>query len=130
MTPTLLTWHLPAKKAAKVRMLALRSGVRVVPVERWQYLQPIGSFTGDCGSMDSFYDGDGFPEEMMLLAHFPESLMSRFLQAWRTAGIPPVTLKAVLTGTNRDWNTLELHEQLTAERDAIRAGRPLPEHEI
>ena len=56
MTPILLTWNLPAKKAAKARMLAMRSGVRVAAVETWQYLQPLGSFTGDCGSMDSLYD--------------------------------------------------------------------------
>ena len=130
MTPILLTWNLPAKKAAKARMLAMRSGVRVAAVETWQYLQPLGSFTGDCGSMEAFYDGPGFSGEMLLLAHFPESLMNRFLQAMRTAGIPPVALKAVLTETNRDWNSLELYGQLSAEHDALRAGRPLPEHEV
>ena len=72
MTPILLTWNLPAKKAAKARMLAMRSGVRVAAVETWQYLQPLGSFTGDCGSMESLYDGAGFSEEMLLFAHFPE----------------------------------------------------------
>ena len=106
MTPILLTWNLPAKKAAKARMLAMRSGVRVAAVETWQYLQPLGSFTGDCGSMESLYDGAGFSEEMLLFAHFPE----------------PVALKAVLTDTNRDWNSLELHEQLVEERDSIRRG--------
>lgn len=130
MTPILLTWHIPAKKAAKLRMLAMKSGVRVIPVETWQYLQPVGSFTGDCGSMESFYDGAGFAAEMVLLAHFPESLMSRFLQAWRAAGIPPVACKAVLTETNRDWNSLELYEQLSAEHEALRAGTPLHEHEV
>lgn len=122
MTPILLTWNLPAKKAAKARMLAMRSGVRVAAVETWQYLQPLGSFTGDCGSMDSLYDGAGFSEEMLLFAHFPETLLSRFLQSWKATGLPPVALKAVLTDTNRDWNSLELHEQLVEERDSIRRG--------
>ena len=105
MTPILLTWNLPAKKAAKARMLAMRSGVRVAAVETWQYLQPLGSFTGDCGSMESLYDGAGFSEEMLLFAHFPETLLSRFLQSWKATGLPPVALKAVLTDTNRDWNS-------------------------
>ena len=122
MTPTLLTWRLPAKKAAKARMLAMKSGIRVIPIETWQYLQPLGSFTGECGSMESLYDGEGFFEEMLLFAHFPETLLSRFLQSWKSAGLPPVTLKAVLTDTNRDWNSLELHEQLVEERDSIRRG--------
>ena len=72
--------------------------------------------------MDSLYDSAGFSEEMLLFAHFPETLLSRFLQGWKTAGLPPVALKAVLTDTNRDWNSLELHEQLVAERDSIRRG--------
>ena len=122
MTPTLLTWHIPAKKAAKLRMLAMKSGIRVIPVETWQYLQPVGSFTGDCGSMESLYDGAGFSEEMLLFAHFPETLLSRFLQSWKTTGLPPLALKAVLTDANRDWNSLELHEQLVEERDSIRRG--------
>ena len=72
--------------------------------------------------MESLYDGAGFSEEMLLFAHFPETLLSRFLQSWKTTGLPPVALKAVLTDTNRDWNSLELHEQLVEERDSIRRG--------
>ena len=121
MTPLLLTWNLPAKKAAKVRMLAMRSGVRVAAVETWQYLQPLGSFTGDCGSMDSLYDGEGFSEEMLVMAHFPQSMFSRFLQELRTARLL-FPLKCVLTETNKGWNSMELYEQLCAERDAAQRG--------
>ena len=120
--PVLLTYHVPAKRAAKLRVIAMRMGVRVKAVEKLEYLNPIGSFTGDCGSFESFYDGEGFSEEMLLFAHFPETLLSRFLQSWKTTGLPPVALKAVLTDTNRDWNSLELHEQLVEERDSIRRG--------
>ena len=119
MTPILLTWNLPAKKAAKARMLAMRSGVRVAAVETWQYLQPLGSFTGDCGSMESLYDGAGFSEEILLFAHFPETLLSRFLQSWKATGLPPVALKAVLTEENKGWAILELHEELLKEHQAL-----------
>ena len=124
--PILLTYHLPAKRAAKVRVIAMRMGVRVKAVEKWEYLSPVGSFTGDCGSFDSFYDGKGFDDEMLVMAHFPQSLFTRFLQELRAACLT-VPLKCVLTETNRGWNSLELHEQLTAERDAIESGRPLHE---
>lgn len=97
-------------------------GVRVAAVETWQYLQPLGSFTGDCGSRNRYTTAPGFSEEMLLFAHFPETLLSRFLQSWKTTGLPPVALKAVLTDANRDWNSLELHEQLVEERDSIRRG--------
>lgn len=124
--PILLTYHLPAKRAAKVRVIAMRMGVRVKAVEKWEYLSPVGSFTGDCGSFDSFYDGKGFDDEMLVMAHFPQSLFTRFLQELRAACLT-VPLKCVLTETNRGWNSLELHEQLAAERDAIESGRPLHE---
>ena len=126
--PVLLTYCFPAKRAAKLRVIAMRMGVRVKAVEKWEYLNPIGSFTGDCGSFDSFYDGDGISEEMLVMAHFPQSLFTRFLQELRTARIV-VPLKCVLTESNRGWNSLELHEQLCAERDAAESGRPLPHEE-
>ena len=123
MTPTLLTWRLPAKKAAKARMLAMKSGIRVIPIETWQYLQPLGSFTGDCGSMESLYDGAGFSEEMLLFAHFPETLLSRFLQGWKTAGLPPVALKAMLTPTNAAWDSEKLHAEIAGEHQAMMNGK-------
>ena len=122
--PVLLTYCIPAKRAAKIRVIAMRMGVRVKAVEKWEYLSPIGSFTGDCGSFDSFYDGDGFSDEMLVMAHFPQSLFTRFLQELRTARIV-VPLKCVLTDSNRGWNSLELYEQLCAERNAVESGKPL-----
>ena len=122
--PVLLTYCIPAKRAAKIRVIAMRMGVRVKAVEKWEYLSPIGSFTGDCGSFDSFYDGDGFSDEMLVMAHFPQSLFTRFLQELRTARIV-VPLKCVLTDSNRGWNSLELYEQLCAERNAVENGKPL-----
>ena len=67
----------------------------------------------------------GFPyeaSEIIPLSLIHISLLSRFLQSWKATGLPPVALKAVLTDTNRDWNSLELHEQLVEERDSIRRG--------
>lgn len=119
--PVLLTYHLLAKRAAKVRVIAMRMGVRVKAVEKWEYLSPIGSFTGDCGSFDSFYDGEGFTEEMLVMAHFPQSVFSRFLQELRTARLT-VPLKCVLTETNRGWNSMELYTHLCEERSAVQRG--------
>ena len=58
--PVLLTYRVPAKHAAKLRVLAVRMGIRVRAVEKWEYIQPVGSFTGDCEGFESFYDGEGF----------------------------------------------------------------------
>ena len=121
LQPVLLTYHIPAKYAAKLRVLAVRMGIRVRAVEKWEYLQPIGSFTGDCEGFESFYDGEGFSDQMLVMAHFPQSVFSRFLQELRAARLV-FPLKCVLTESNRGWNSLELHEQLCEERDAIARG--------
>ena len=96
-------------------------GIRVRAVEKWEYIQPVGSFTGDCEGFESFYDGEGFSDQMLVMAHFPQSVFSRFLQELRAARLV-FPLKCVLTESNRGWNSLELHEQLCEERDAIARG--------
>lgn len=126
--PVLLTYRVPAKHAAKLRVLAVRMGIRVRAVEKWEYIQPVGSFTGDCEGFESFYDGEGFSDQMLVMAHFPQSVFSRFLQELRAARLV-FPLKCVLTESNRGWNSLELHEQLCEERDAIARGASAHEPE-
>ena len=113
---------MPAKRLAKLRMIAMKLGIRIRPVEKWEYLQPIGAFAGVCDSMESFYDGDGFSDPMLVMAHFSEPLFDAFLQALRASALPSIALKAVLTNTNAAWNSLELHEELCEEHAAMQAG--------
>ena len=116
--PVLLICNVPAKRAAKLRAAAVRMGVRVRAVAKWEYLNPIGSFTGDCGSFESMYDGEGFHDELLVLAHFPQSLFTAFLQQLRAMSLS-IPLKCVLTEQNRGWNMLELHEELKKEHEAM-----------
>ena len=57
MTPIVLAIHFPAKKLAKLRMAAMHLGAQVRVVEKWEYLNAVGSLTGDLGSFESFYAG-------------------------------------------------------------------------
>ena len=120
--PLLLVYHLPAQKLTRLRVIAIRLNIRIHPVEPEAYLQPIGALCGVSEPFDALYDGADFPDEMLVMAHFPQSLVSGFLQAYRAAKLPPVPLKAVLTETNAGWNSLELHEQLLAEHEAMKKG--------
>ena len=120
--PLLLVYHLPAQKLTRLRVIAIRLNVCILPVEKGSYLQPIGALCGVSEPFDALYDGEDFPEEMLVMAHFPKSLVTAFLQAYRAAKLPPVPLKAVLTETNAGWNSLELHEQLQAEHEAMKNG--------
>lgn len=124
MQPTVLLYHFNAKKSAKLRMAAMRLGIRTRAVEKWEYLQPLGALTGDCEPFESFYDGADFSGEMLVMAHLSENTFNAFLQASRAA-VGVIPLKAVLTETNKGWNSLELYEQLCAEHKAIKNGNPV-----
>ena len=119
MMPVILAVHFPAKKLAKLRMSAMQLGAKVRIVEKWEYLNAVGSLTGDLDSFDSFYDGEDFPGELLVFAHFTDARLNLFLQAMRGAKLPPVALKAVLTDENKGWNMLELHEELQKEHEAM-----------
>lgn len=121
MTPVVLAVHFPAKQLAKLRMAAMRLGARVRVVEKWEFLNPIGAFTGDRAGFESFYDGEDFPDAMLIFAHFSDAQLQAFLQAMRAAKLPPVPLKAVLTDDNCGWTVPELHEELRQEHAALHA---------
>ena len=104
MMPVILAVHFPAKKLAKLRM---------------EYLNAVGALTGDLDSFESFYDGEDFPGELLVFAHFSDAQLNLFLQAIRAAKLPPVALKAVLTDENKGWNVLELREELQKEHEAL-----------
>lgn len=116
MMPVILAVHFPAKKLAKLRMAAMRLGAKVRVVEKWEYLNAVGALTGDLDSFESFYDGEDFPGELLVFAHFSDAQLNLFLQAIRAAKLPPVALKAVLTDENKGRNVLELRGELQKEQ--------------
>ena len=121
MTPVVLAVHFPAKQLAKLRMTAMRLGAKVRVVEKREFLNPIGALTGDLAGFESFYDGEDFPDALLIFAHFSDTQLQTFLQAMRAAKLPPVPLKAILTPDNRGWTMLELHEELRQEHAALHA---------
>lgn len=125
MTQMVLSYNFPAKHLAKLRMAAMKLSVKVRPVEKREYLQSLGSFTGQLGSFDSVYDGDGFQDPMLVLCGFSQPMVNAFLSLLKTSRLPAVSLKAVLTETNQGWNSLELHEELKKEHKALQSGAPL-----
>ena len=125
MKQLILSYNLPAKHLAKLRMAAMKLGVRVRPVEKREYLQSLGSFTGLLGTFESVYDGKNFPEPMIVLCGFSQPMVNTFLTLLKASRLPPVPLKAVLTETNQGWNSLELHDELKQEHEALKNGQPL-----
>ena len=62
MTQLILAYNFPAKHLAKLRMAAMKLGVKVRPVEKREYLQSLGSFFGTLGSFESLASARGSAE--------------------------------------------------------------------
>lgn len=61
--------------------------------------------------------------EILLFSNLTENKLDEFLSAYKTMGIEPVSLKAVVTPTNVTWTIEELAEELIKERAAMLFGK-------
>ena len=105
-TPTILLYNLDNPRGAKIRRMCLSLRLRTALVPRESYGLPLGELA-EGAVPETPYDGDGFDDEM----------------AFRRQKLAPVRLKAVLTPTNREWDSVALHAELCRERQAIAEGQ-------
>ena len=114
MEPLLLCVQLDQEKLTRLSFLALGLGIRVRPVKKEEWGQPLGAL---CGLLPFVQSAPGLriPDEMLVMAGFPDGLLDAFLRAYRESGLAPVRLKAVLTDTNMRWHFGQLHAQLCQE---------------
>lgn len=86
-------------------------------VERQEYGMTLGYLAGLEGStvLGNRYEGPGMEQEMVVFAGFVGDDIDKSLKAFRDKGLAGVGLKAVLTETNRNWNSLQLFEELKKE---------------
>ena len=121
-TPTVLLYNLDNPRGAKIRRLCLPLGLRTVLIPREAYGLPLGELAAGARP-EAPYEGAGFDDEMLVLCDCPGRLLDLLLQSFRRNKVAPVRLKAVLTPTNRAWDSAALHAELCREREAIRAGQ-------
>lgn len=123
MKETVLLYNFTDKKRAlMVRQALLPLGIRLKPVQREEYLKPIGALVSPGTAKDSQdkpYDGPGFTDEMLLMAGFTSGRIDTLIQALRRWGVGKIDYKAVLTDTNRDWDSLKLYEEIRKEHEAM-----------
>lgn len=65
---------------------------------------------------------DTFDEKILVFCGMNQAFLNQVLAVIRTAKLPPIELKAVLTETNKDWDSITLHTELMREREAIANG--------
>ena len=121
-TPTVFLYNLDNPRGAKIRRLCMPLGLRTGLVSKDAYGQPLGELAAG-RQPETPYAGEGFDDEMMVLSDCPGRLLELLLQSFRRNKGAPVHLKAVLTPTNREGDSVALHAALCRELEAIRAGQ-------
>ena len=101
-------------RKAKFALMPLK--IQVKKVEKEDFNQPIGFLAGIKGiePVAEKFDGDGFDEEMIVMHNFTNKTIDSLIKALNKCGVGRVPLKAVITPTSKDWDSLTLIKALTA----------------
>jgi len=119
---TVLCCNLNGTKAAKIKMAAIKLGLRIHTVSPDEFTLPLGHLVGLPAYADAEpLEGESFTQEMLIFHNFTEPQLDAFLAEIRRAG--GVRLKAVVTPTNASWGISALYRELEAEHAAIQQQR-------
>ena len=112
-----------ASKAAKLKGVLIRMGIRIKNITPEQTGQTVGYLAGFDGFDErETEEGTVLPEleeEMLVMKNFTNRRIDELLAGLRRAGVPKVELKAVVTETNCGWTFYALYEALKKEREAM-----------
>ena len=113
----ILLFHVAQHKAEQIEHLCRKLNIRTSKIKPSSYSQKLGYLAGISGfSRENVsYIGFDFPSEMMVFSGMDSDLLDRFLDEYKTASIPPIGLKAVLTPHNIFWNAKDLYKELSKE---------------
>ena len=103
---------------SKLRQIFAMLRLRMRPVEPERYHVPLAQLADGQGEPAAEVP-DEIPEAMLVFCGLHQALLHQVLEVIRLAQLPPIPLKAVLTGANREWDSLQLREELLKEREAI-----------
>ena len=66
---------------------------------------------------------EAIPETLLVFCGLNQALLTQVLEVIRVAKIPPIQLKAMLTDTNKEWDTIQLVEELRQEKAELEKGQ-------
>lgn len=116
-----LLYHITESEQKKIENALTLMGVRILFVPASDYLSPIGALIGESGFAcpKEPYTGAELPETMMVMSGFDINDVDTLLKRFRSNGIPSIPLKAVVTPTNKSWNSIQLFLELKREHGSM-----------
>jgi len=112
----IIVWREYTKRPA-VRVAAEKIGADVTAVNRRDYGQKIGTLAGISGfhKDGKIYDGPDLAMEMLVFSGMMPQQVDAFLAEYKVIGLPPVSLKAIVTPHNVSWTADALFCELMKE---------------
>ena len=117
---TVLLYNCSAPQWTKLHQMLVMLRVRVRMVTPEQYGYPLEAVAaGKVQGLQAAPVQEEFSDPMLVFCHLPDPKLEQVLVTMRRAGLPPIPLKAVLTPTNREWNSQQLWTELRREHEAM-----------
>lgn len=126
MRETVLLYNFKdSERKKKLTKALLPLGFRLKTVAKKDYLKPVGFLAGlkEMEDNGSVYEGEEFQDEMMLMAGFTSARVDTLLGALRRNGVGRINYKAVLTETNKSWDSVSLFREIKREHEYMTGGQ-------
>jgi hypothetical protein len=114
---TVLMYNCSGEEFSKLKQIFAMLRLRMRPVEPDRYHVSLGELS--VGKGEPAEAVEPLPEPMLVFCGMGQALLNQVLEVIRVAKLPPIPLKAVLTESNLNWDTRQLHGELLKEREAI-----------
>lgn len=118
-SPVVLVYNLENAEKLKLMFICGQLKILCVNVPRADYAQSIAALAGARRRTDAVYAGEGFPEAMLVMANFTNALFQSFMNALKRNRVTGVPLKAVMTPTNAEWDSVRLHDEILREHNEM-----------
>lgn len=119
MRETVLLYNFNGERKKQLTKALLPLGFRLKAVAKEDYLKPVGFLAGvkDVEDNGAVFAGEEFQGEMMLMAGFTSARIDTLIGALRKNGVGRINYKAVLTETNKNWDSVSLFQELKKEHE-------------
>lgn len=108
------------QRGRKLKFILVQLGARIKNVEKEEYLKPIGELLKAVPVSESpVYEGEGFSEEMLVMDGFTGRQIDELSMRMRKCKLERIDLKAVVTETNQNWNSIELYKEIKKEHEQM-----------
>lgn len=120
MKSTVLCYNLKGtKKGKKIVMIFGYLGYRVRNIAKEEYLLQIGELlegvtVNEETPKEYIYEEEGFSDEMLIIHAASEDMLNKALFLMKKEKVQ-IALKAVVTPSNQEWNSIALHDEILKE---------------